>query len=309
MRIIVYIVLLLQPLVFAGVAIAEYCEVTLLGTGTPRPSIQRFGPATLVSAGGKYFLFDAGRGATIRLQQAGISPNLIDQVFLTHLHSDHVSGLDDLWITGWVWQRQQNLKVFGPQGTDQLVQGLRDAYSPDIAYRHANSGLDDEKAHIESKEIEEGIIYKNAGVTIRAFLVDHKPVEPAFGYRIEFGERVIIISGDTTYTDTVVEQASDADVLIHEIAAANESLLKKNKRLQKIIGYHTNPAQMAQILKKSGPRFAVLTHVLLFGESENTVLETIRSEYQGEVLMGHDLMKIGVGEKITVTKIAPEQYE
>lgn len=296
-------------LLLVSCAHAEYAEIILLGTGTPRPSIERFGPATLVSAGGKYFLFDAGRGVTIRLHQAGISPNLIEKVFLTHLHSDHISGLDDLWITGWVWQRENPLYVSGPQGTDQFVQNLREAYAADISYRTANVGLDDDKAQIDSHEITAGVVYDDAGVTIKAFLVDHKPVTPAYGYRIEFGDRVIVISGDTTYARSVVEQASGADVLIHEITAASESLLKKNKRLRQVVAYHTTPEQMVNLLQKSKPRFTALNHVLLFGVGEREVLAALNEKYQGEVMMGYDLMKISVGNKITVENLMSNAYE
>lgn len=296
-------------LLLSSFAQAEYCEVILLGTGTPRPSIDRFGSATLVHAGGKYFLFDVGRGATIRLQQAGLSPNQIEQVFLTHLHSDHISGLDDLWITGWVWQRENYLQVYGPEGTHQLVNSLRKAYAKDIAFRMDNAGLDDNKSQIDSQEIEEGVIYQQGGVTIKSFLVDHKPVMPALGYRIEFGDRVIVISGDTTYTEAIVEQAHEADLLVHEIVAANESLLQKNKRLKRIVGYHTNPEQLATILLKTNPRLTALTHVLLFGVSEQSVLAQIKDKYQGQVIMGHDLMKIGIGSKISVEAIQSDIYE
>ncbi len=290
-------------------AYAEYAEIILLGTGTPRPSIERFGSATLVSAGGKYFLFDAGRGVTIRLQQAGITPDLVETVFLTHLHSDHISGLDDLWITGWVWQRESLLQVYGPSGTDQLVRNLRKAYAADISYRTENAGLDDDKAQINAQEISEGVVYKQGGVTIRSFLVDHKPVTPAFGYRIEFGDRVIVLSGDTTYVESMVEQARDADVLIHEIAAASKKLLQRNKRLRQVVAYHTTPEQMISLLQKTRPRFTALNHVLLFGVDEQSVLAKIKAEYQGEVVMGYDLMKIGVGNKITVNKINAAAYE
>ena len=309
MKRVVFSILSLLVLLQASVVRADYAEIFLLGTGTPRPSINRFGPATLVSAGGKYFLFDVGRGATIRLKQIGISPNLIEQVFLTHLHSDHISGLDDLWITGWVWQREIPLHVSGPKGTDRLVQNLRGAYADDIAYRTSNVSLDNDNAQIDSQEIKQGVVYQQAGVTIKAFLVDHKPVSPAFAYRIEFGDRVIVISGDTTYTDAMIEHARDADVLVHEIVAANERLLQKNKRLQSIVGYHTTPEQMTAILQQAKPRFAALTHVLLFGVEEQSVLDQIAEGYQGRVVMGYDLMKIGVGNKITIEKVNPNLYE
>jgi len=277
---------------------ADYLEVTLLGTGTPRPSIERFGSATLVQAGGQNFLFDVGRGSTIRLQQAGLTPNRIDKVFLTHLHSDHISGLDDLWITGWVWQRRTILSVSGPKGTHQLVEGLRQAYASDISYREKNVNLDSDLAKIKSHEIEEGIVYQENGVTVRAFLVEHAPVKPAFGYRIEFGDRAVVISGDTTYSENLIKHAQKADLLIHEITAAESSLLKRNKRLSKIVAYHTTPSQMSEVLNKTRPRLAVLNHILLFGVSEDNVIKEINSHYTGDVVMGYDLMKIGVGDTI-----------
>lgn len=290
----------------AQIAYADYLEVTLLGTGTPRPSIERFGAATLVQAGGHNFLFDVGRGATIRLKQAGLTPNQIDKVFLTHLHSDHISGLDDLWITGWVWQRRSLLNVTGPAGTHKLVKGLRKSYSADIAYRNDNAKLDPSLAKINSHEVLEDIVFQQDGVTIRSFLVDHGPVKPAIGYRLDFGDRSIVISGDTTYSENLIEHAQSADLLVHEITAANASLLKRNKRLRKIVAYHTNPEQMSKTLLKTKPRLAVLNHVLLFGVSEQQVIEDISDAYQGEIAMGHDLMNIGIGDAINIKRIDTE---
>ena len=285
---------------------ADYLEVTLLGTGTPRPSIERFGSATLIQAGGENFLFDVGRGVTVRLQQAGLTPNMIDKVFLTHLHSDHISGLDDLWLTGWIWQRQTKLTVSGPLGTNQLVSGLREAYAKDIAYRESNVSLNAELAEINSHEISEGIVYKKNGVVIRAFLVEHPPVKPAFGYRIEFGERSVVISGDTTYSENLIQSSQNVDLMIHEITAVNESLLKRNKRLEKVIAYHTTPAQMSDVLNKTKPKLAVLNHILLFGVPEDSVIDEINANYSGDVIMGYDLMRIGVGESIRIINLNVE---
>ncbi len=295
--------LLLVSFVLLQSACADYVEVILLGTGTPRPSIERFGSSTLVNAGGQYFLFDAGRGATIRLQQAGITPNQINKVFLTHLDSDHISALDDLWITGWVWQRQKSLKVYGPTGTDKFVQGLRDAYAADISYRVENVDLDDGLSKIDSAEIAEGVVYQKDGVTIRAFLVNHAPVKPALGYRVEFGDRVIVISGDTTYSENFIKHAQEADLIVHEIAEASPALLGRNKRLVSVLAYHTNSKQMIDILNKTTPRVAVLNHVLLFGVQEDKVIEEINKQYSGDVSIGYDLMKIGIGSSIEIQRI------
>jgi len=303
MRALVFLVLL----IFQNNLYADYLEVLLLGTGTPRPSIERFGSATLVKAGGHNFLFDVGRGAVIRLQQAGITPNMIDKVFLTHLHSDHISGLDDLWITGWVWQRQGMLNVNGPQGTHNLVENLRKAYAADISYREKNVNLNSDLARIDSKEISEEIVFQQDGVTIRSFLVEHAPVEPALGYRIEFGDRVVVISGDTTYSENIVKYSQGIDLLVHEITAASPALLKRNKRLASVVAYHTNPEQMSRILNKTSPRMTVLNHVLLFGVSDEQVIAEIKNNYPGEVVMGYDLMNIGIGNSITINRINTEQ--
>jgi len=287
-------------LLFSSAIQAQFIEVVLLGTGTPVPSKERFGPSTLVKVGGMNLLFDAGRGVAIRLQEAGLTPNQIEHVFLTHLHSDHISGLDDIWFTGWIWQRENNLSVWGPKGTNAFVENLHKAYSADISYRNENVGLDISKSYVESEEIGEGIIFDKNGVTVKAFLVEHAPVKPAFGYRVEFGDRTVVISGDTTYSENLLNYSKDVDLLIHEITAAPKGLLKRNKRLQKIVGYHTTPEQLADLLLKAKPKLTVLHHVLLFGVSEEKVITDIVDQYPGQVTMGTDLMTINVGESINI---------
>lgn len=279
---------------------ADYMEVIMLGTGTPRPSSERFGAATLVSAGGKYFLFDVGRGTTIRLQQAGILPSQVERIFLTHLHSDHVSGLSDLWLTGWIWQRTAPIQIFGPTGTDQLAEHLFLAHQEDIKFRQQNAGLPVEMAEINSREVQAGVIYNADGVEITAFLVDHGPVKPAFGYQIRFGERTVVISGDTTYSEELIKHATDSDVLIHEITMANPVMLKNNQRLQKIVDYHTTPEQLADVLSKTHPRLTVLSHILNLGVSEEQLFQKVKDIYDGPLELGHDLMKIEVGRQISV---------
>ncbi len=291
------------PIVFAGLffhssVLADYLEITLLGTGTPRPSIERFGSATLIQADGKYFLFDAGRGATIRLQQAGITPNQIHQVFLTHLHSDHISGLDDLWITGWIYQRDGDLVVYGPKGTQHTIDAMRSMYREDIRYRTTN--VNHKEAFLKSIEVSSGVVYDDNRVKISTFAVNHAPVEPALAYRLDFGDRSVVISGDTTLSDTLIQQAKNVDVLIHEITDASPELVARNPRLSKIMAYHTTPQQLTQVLTQTQPRLAVMNHVLLFGVGEDSVLKQIRQDYTGRVEFGYDLMRLQVGTNINI---------
>ena len=285
-------------LIFPGIGLAEFLRVSLLGTGSPRIDTDRAGPSVLLEVGGKTLLFDAGRGVVQRLTQLEIPIAKINTVFLTHLHSDHLFALDDLWITGWVYQRAHPLEVFGPVGSANLIEGLKQAYTYDINIRNQYSGLDKNAIRFVANEIEPGVVYSQDRVKVTAFIVDHGAVSPAYGYRIDFGDRTVVISGDTTYSESLVDHARGADVLIHEILAAHPDLLRKNRRLQRIERYHTNLEQMSRILDETRPKLTVLTHVILAGMSRDAVMQRLRQTYDGEVHMGEDLTRIEVGSRV-----------
>ena len=280
---------------------AAYVEVTLLGTGTPRPDIDRFGPATVIEAGGRYFVFDTGRGTTIRLQQAGIPLDKIEHVFLTHLHSDHISGFDDLWLTSWIWHRKKSLKVYGPVGTKQFAEHMQQAYKEDRNYRATYSDLSLDTVNIETIEIDkEGVIYEKSDVRVIAFRVNHGVVKPSYGYRLEYRDRSVVISGDTSYSKNLVSHAQNADLLVHEIAATGKGFTVRYPGLKNIMDYHTRPKQMLNVLKETRARLTVLTHVLLYDISEAQVLEKLQREYLGEIDIGKDLMTIGIGDNVSI---------
>lgn len=287
---------------FSTVTLADYMRVSLLGTGSPRPDTKRMGPAVLVEAGGEYLLFDTGRGVMQRLKQLDVPIAEIHNVFLTHLHSDHISALDDLWLTSWIYQRQQPLNVYGPVGTEPFVQGLQQAYAYDAKLRNQYAGLSEDSAKMIAIEIESGVIYSRNGIKVTAFLVDHRPVDPAYGYRIDFGDRSIVISGDTTYSKNLVDHAQKIDLLVHEIFASKAEILEKNPRLQKIEQYHTNPDQILEVLDQVSPRMAVLTHVILVGIEENALIQELQDSYPSDVILGEDLMRIEIGNDIKVIR-------
>ena len=308
-KVILFLLISFLLLIISTVTYADYMRVSLLGTGSPRPEINRMGPAVLVEAGGKYLLFDTGRGVIQRLKQLDIPVAEIHNVFLTHLHSDHISALDDLWLTGWIYQRQQPLNVYGPVGTESFTQGLQQAYSYDVTLRNQYSGLNEEYGILVASDIEPGVIYSRDGVKVTAFSVDHRPVDPAYGYRIDFGNRSVVISGDTTYSKNLIDHAQNTDLLIHEIFASKKDILEKNPRLQKIERYHTNPEQMLEILDHVNPRIAILTHVILVGIEENALIQKLQHSYVGEVLLGEDLMRIEIGNDIKVLRFKENQYK
>ncbi len=191
-------------------------RVTMLGTGTPVPNAERLGSAILVEVAGKRLLFDCGRGAVIRLTQAGVSPSEIDGLFLTHLHSDHVVGIPDLWLSGWFLGRDRPLQVWGPSGTRSMGEHLLQAFAFDIHIREdAPEPLPAKGAEIDAKEIEQGNVYDDGSVRVTAFVVDHGPVKPAFGYRVDYAGHSLVISGDTKFCQNLIDFAKDADCLIH----------------------------------------------------------------------------------------------
>ena len=177
---------------------------------------------------------------------------------------------------------------------------MRQSYSYDVQLRNQYSGLDLAAGATTASDIKPGVIYSENGIKVTAFLVDHKPIDPAYGFRIDFGDRSVVISGDTTYSQSLVDHSSDIDLLVHEIMSVKGKILEKNPRLQKIQRYHTNPEQLVKVLNSVKPRATVLTHVILVGTDEERVLQEIKRSYDGELSMGEDLMSIEVGSNIKV---------
>jgi len=161
-------------------------QVILLGTGYPRPDPERAGPATAVVVGEKLFVVDAGRGVVMRLAATEFPLSALRAVFLTHLHSDHIVGLPDLFNTSWIFKRYTPLELYGPEGTRELAAALLDFFAVDIPVRrdltemHPGAG-----ATINTHIVEEGVVYEDEDVRVTAFLVDHRPMGPAFGYRFD----------------------------------------------------------------------------------------------------------------------------
>jgi len=288
-------------------------RVTLLGTGVPIPSPDRFGPGLLIEAGEQRLLIDAGRGITMRLFQLKIPLGTIDALFLTHFHSDHTSGLPDLWLTGWLESpfgaRRTPFRVIGPTGTKTLTSNLEKAYAADIRIRIEDEKLPPEGIALLAEEFfEDGLVYAKDGVRVVAFEVDHGDViKPAYGYRIEYGEHCIVVSGDTRYNENVVKYGTGADLLIHEVAAARPALMAE-AYMRRIIGHHTTPREAGMVFSRAHPRLAAYTHLVL-PASETVLPATVadviaetRMTYTGPLEIGEDLMSFEIGPAITVRR-------
>ena len=271
-------------------------RITLLGTGTPRPIMQRFGPSILVEAGPEVLLFDVGRGSLQRLEQVGVPYARLTGVFLTHLHSDHVVGLPDLWLSGWlVSRRTAPLEVWGPAGTEEMVARLREAYKFDLQIRVEDDHANPDGGRLLATDIEEGVVLSRNGVTVKAFLVDHSPVKPALGYRIDYRGHSAVLSGDTRKSGNLIKHAMGVDVLIHEVAAADKDELAKSSLTRSVLAHHTTAPEAAAVFRETAPKLAVYSHIVLRGAAtSDDVLRETRRTYDGKVVMGSDLMTIDV---------------
>ena len=279
--------------------------VTLLGTGNSPSSPDRFAISTLVQAGDQTLIFDAGRGVLQRLVQAGVTAAQVDAVFITHLHSDHFLGLPELWLGGWFTSsRSRPWPFFGPLGTATMTSHLEQAFTIDIQSRvDENPGfLNASGAKIHTVDIKAGVVFDTKGVRVTAFEVDHGAIAPAFGFRIDYAGRSVVLSGDTRPSEALVKAAAGADLIVHEVSETSDELLKTNPRLQKPLTFHTQAADAGRIFKRIAPKMAVYSHINTRGLSRDELVRRTRSTYEGPLLVGEDLMRIIVGTQVTVLR-------
>ncbi|MBI0580898.1 MBL fold metallo-hydrolase [Neobacillus cucumis] len=280
-------------------------KVTLLGTGSPLLSMERFGPSTLVEAGHEKLLFDAGRGAALRLSQLGVMPGKINELFLTHLHSDHTNGIPDVWLTGSLptaGKREAPFEVWGPKGTKDMMENMAKAYAADIEGRKENQNENLKGLDAVGHEIEQGEVYNKDGIQVIAFLVDHPSMKPSYGYRVNYKGHSVVISGDTRYNKNLIRHAKGTDLLIHEVAAArpeDESI----PGIKKILDIHTTPEEAAKVFNQVKPKLAVYSHIVLLGgltDSEANLAVRTNKTYKGQVVVGEDLMSFEIGNIISI---------
>lgn len=271
-------------------------RAVLLGTGSPPPNPKRCGPATLVSLGEERFLVDAGSGVGVQLVQAGVRAHDWPRVLITHHHSDHTIDLGHLLITRWIVGQNAPFEVWGPAGTRRQVDKLIDYLAWDIEVRRAHMH-DRRPPAVRVTEIDEGRIMEVGSVTVSAFLVDHDPVKPAFGFRFEGGGRSVVVSGDTRPSENLMRWSQGVDCLIHECCEMAKttwfpdcgwpSLEEKIRDLQ---SYHTPPGELGRVAAGAQAKKLVVTHMMP-GSVPAELEVAAKRHFPGPVLIGEDLME------------------
>ena len=291
-------------------------NVTLLGTGYPTPRLDRFGPSVLIDAANLRLLFDCGRGTMQRIYQINTNASRFNKLFLTHLHSDHTTGIPDLWITGRIRMRDDNpLRIWGPQGTVDMMNHIQKAFKIDTkvrseARRNISPPWNSDGLRIEAQDIDEGFIFEEDGVKVIPFRVNHHGEYSdvtSLGYRIEYNGRSVVISGDTCYCENLIEYSKDVDLLIHEVAAGplGEEL---PERFIMALSHHTMPEECGKVFSLVKPKMAVYYHIIQFqGVSLDEMMTRTRTEYDGPLVFGEDMITIDVGDAIKVLSSEPKE--
>jgi len=271
-------------------------QLVLLGTGTPSPDPDRSGPALAVVVDDVPYLVDCGPGVVRRAAAAwqqgvrGLAPDLLERVFVTHLHSDHTVGLPDLIFTPWVVGREGPLHVFGPPGIESMTEHLVAAYAEDIEIR--SEGYEDndpEGCRVIAHTIEPGVVYEDERVKVTAIPVSHGQWKHAYGFRFDTPDKTIVVSGDTARSAALTEAARGVDILVHEVLSA-EVFETLPKDIQRYHGsFHTSTIELGELAKEAQPKLLVLSHQLFGGVNGDDLVREIKSVWDGNVVSGSDL--------------------
>jgi ribonuclease Z len=286
---------------------AASLQITLLGTGNPRPTPERYGPAILIEAGPRAVLIDAGRGSTQRLFEIGQRALLtrVDAVFFSHLHSDHVVGLPDLFLTAWIFGRTTPHLIVGPPGTVDMCRHLEQAFAFDRRVRAADEGFPAAGATLAATDAAPGVVFDRDGLRVTAFAVDHgQAATPAYGYRVDYQGRSAAFSGDTRFYEPLIEHARGVDVLVHEVISPEVEMRRAQVQgaaaIERIVARHAGPEQVGTVFARVKPKLGVYSHIVPSPATADDLIAPTRRTYDGPLAVGYDLMTIVIGAAVEV---------
>ena len=267
-------------------------DIVLLGTGTPLPDPERAGPSTLVRAGGLQLLVDCGRGVLMRLAALGVTPPGLDAVFLTHLHSDHVSDFNDVFTTRWVMSVAESpLRVVGPPGTAAFVERTIEMLRDDIGYRLAHHDDLNWAPTCDVTELDEGTAFEANAVRVIAAPTDHRPVTPTVGYRFEHDGAAVVLAGDTVPCEGLDRLCGGADVYVQTVVRRSLIESVPMQRFRDILDYHSSTDDALRTASRAGVRTLVYTHCVppIAAGGEKDLLDEAHGQFAGELVVARDL--------------------
>jgi ribonuclease BN (tRNA processing enzyme) len=278
-------------------------RLILLGTGGgPRPKKRGSAPAQVIVFNGAGYVVDCGNGVARQLTLAGVPPETVKHVFLTHHHSDHNADYGNLLLLAWGAGLNTPVDTWGPPPLARMTEWFLELNAFDIRTRIEDEGRVPLAPLFRPHELTKGgVILDAGGMKVTAALVDHPPVVPAFAYRFDAADRSIVISGDTARSDALIALARGADVLVHEAlylpavdrlvaSIPNASTLKKH-----IIESHTSAEDCGRVAQAAGVKTLVLSHFVPSDDPQITDemwAEAARKHFSGRVVVGKDLMEI-----------------
>lgn len=279
-------------------------RLILLGTGGgPRPRRTRSAPAQVIVVNGSAYVVDCGDGVARQLFLSGIPLATLRHVFVTHQHSDHNADYGNLLLIAWTAGLRTHVDAWGPPPLQKMTELFFEMNEYDISTRIADEGRVPLQPLVVPHELTAGgQLFEDANVRVTAALVDHPPIVPAFAYRFDTADRSIVISGDTRASDSLIALSRDADVLVHEVyydEAAVDRLIagvgNAARLRESILSHHTSAVEVGRVARAAGVKALVLSHFIPAEDPAVTDamwLDAVRTEFDGEVVLGSDLLEI-----------------
>ena len=293
----------------------QVITVVTCGTASPIPPRSRAQSCTAVFVNGQFLLFDAGDGAVPSMENLNLPLPELRAIFLTHYHSDHIADVGEAISRSWILGRRTSLPVFGGEAIERVVDGFNRIYALDYNYRTAHHGdalFPPETTGADIRLIpdpgpEGSVVYEEDGVTITAYRVDHSPVLPALGYRIDFAGSSVVISGDTIDTEGLRNMSEGADVLVSDIM--NKSYVEEAECALRRLGedsnavilkdirtYHIDVEELAELAEDASVGTLVLTHQVPALDDDTQIGLVFRGPiaaiYRGELVVAVDGTRI-----------------
>tara|TARA_B100000214_G_scaffold8186_1_gene5986 strand:- start:2371 stop:3240 length:870 start_codon:yes stop_codon:yes gene_type:complete len=278
-------------------------KLIILGSGTPNPDPQRYGSGYAIVVNESAYIVDFGPGIVRRISAmsptwGGEFPSMelkkINIAFLTHIHSDHSGALADLILTPWIMGRDVPLKLYGPPGLDAMSKNITEAYIDDINYRLYGSQPANKLGYttLVNEISEDGVIYKDENVKVIAFKNAHGDFKNSFGFLFITKDKKILLSGDTAVSENLKKYGKDLDILVHEVFSS-ETFVNKTKDWQIYHqAHHTSSIDLGIIANELKPKKLVLSHILFWGASDESLLSDVKKNFNGKTIIAKDLMVI-----------------